>query len=288
MGLGLAMGGEVTKLDAGTTKYAKHTKKGKPPRLASDRYGYFDGGASFSGFAAELDCAAEFFHALADADQTEMTGGHRGRGVEAGTVVFDGEAHACNVGEIQKDGDPLGVPVFYGIGGGFLCDAEEFVSDQFGKTPGLAEREDLELATGGDIGDGRADGIRQGLRGERTVAQVPDETACANLELLDEALGASKEFAELGFLGAGRGGIEAQAHADEFLLEGIVKFAGDALALVRDSDGFDLRADEGPSAAAPGGAAMRPTRMPAPPARVTCPRQWRDAGWSTTAGGAES
>jgi hypothetical protein len=64
------------------------------------------------------------------------------------------------------------------------------------------------------------------------VAEVGDEVAGFALDAGDEAAAGFEEGAGFVFQWAGGGGVEAEGEAGEFLFEGVVKLAGDALALV--------------------------------------------------------
>ena len=148
------------------------------------------------------------------------------------------------------EGDLGGVGVLEGIGDRFLGDHAEVVGDVRRDGGDGMEVEDDFDAFGGAGGE-ELEGL--GQRGDVLgVAEVRDEVAGFALDAGDEAAAGFEQRAGLVVEWSRGGGIEAEGEAGEFLLQGVVEFAGDALAfltggLMRDGlfEAGDLPALEG-------------------------------------------
>ena len=123
-----------------------------------------------------------------------------------------------------------GVGVFEGIRNGLLGDHAEVVGGVRGDGADGVEIERDGDAFGGTGGE-ELEGLGQG-GGVAGFAEVGDEVAGLALDAGDEAAAGFEEGAGFFLQGTRGGGIEAEGEAGELLLQGIVKLAGDALALV--------------------------------------------------------
>ena len=152
-----------------------------------------------------------------------------GGGVEAVAVVGDAEGEEMGrLGEVELDLGGLGV--FEGIRDGLLGDHAEVVGDVRGDGTDGVEIERDDDAFGGAGGE-EFEGLGQG-GGVPGFAEVGDEVAGFALNAGDEAAAGFEEGAGFFLQRTRGGGIEAEGEAGELLLQGIVKLAGDALALV--------------------------------------------------------
>ena len=152
-----------------------------------------------------------------------------GGGVEAVAVVGDPEGEEMGrLGELELDLG--GVGVFEGVGDGLLGDHAEVVGDV-----GRDGADGVEIERDGDAFGGAGgeefEGLGQG-GGVPGFAEVGDEVAGFALDAGDEAAAGFEQRAGFFLEGTRGGGIEAEGEAGELLLQGVVKLAGDALALV--------------------------------------------------------
>ena len=206
---------------------------------------------AFPRFAFPFHLRADFPGSLTDADATEVAGFAVGFGVrvEAAAVVGDAKGEdGWSGGEME--GDLGGCGVFEGIGDRFLGDHADVVGDvRRDGGDGMEVENDLD-AFGGAGGEELE---RFGQRGDVLgVSEVGDEVAGFALDAGDEAAAGFEQRAGLVVEWSRGGGIEAEGETGEFLLQGVVELAGDALAFFAGglmSDGLfeagDLPALEG-------------------------------------------
>ena len=131
-------------------------------------------------------------------------------------------------GEVELDLG--GVGVFEGVGDGLLGDHAEVVGDVRRDGADGVEVEGDGDAFGGAGGE-EFEGLGQG-GGVPGFAEVGDEVAGFALDAGDEAAAGFEQGTGFFLQGSSGGSIEPEEEAGELLLQGIVKLAGDALALV--------------------------------------------------------